>query len=167
MSFTPARTTSMTPVTDVRHRGAPAARSPQSRDAHSPPDVAAIRRALAPEERLIALLQGVDRTGLVRWAITPRRLLVLPDSGRDDLIVQVPHAGITCVELRTDPLGTWLRVRATGRQLALHTPDAAEATEFCTLLRERAGIGAAPLPRGVTAPALSGFSAPLRLRQLR
>lgn len=161
--------TSMTLVSDSRDRASHAARSALVRDAHTPPDIAAIRRVLAPEERLVALLQGVDRGGMLCWAITPRRLVVLPDSGRDEQVVQVPHAAITCVEMRTDPLGTWLRVRATGRQLALHTLDAASAAEFCTLLRERAGIGGA-MPHvgsGATAPALPGFSTPPRLRQLR
>ena len=177
MSNLPPRPMPMSLVTPSRHRVPAAASSSTARlegsvsvpVSHARPDIAAIRSALAPEERLIALLQGVDRSGLVRWAMTPRRLILLPEADPADGVVQVPHAAITCVELRTDPLGTWLRVRATGRQLSLHTPDAAEATEFCTLLRERAGIGgSAPYaPYNRSSSAAAGTFTPPRLRQLR
>jgi hypothetical protein len=104
-------------------------------------DFSDIHNALGPDERLLAVLHGNDERGPANWVITSRRLLILAQTHPDDDIVHVMHAAITCVELRADPLGTSLRVRATGRQLTLQTIDAAQATQFCSLLRERAGLG--------------------------
>jgi hypothetical protein len=104
-------------------------------------DFSDIHNALGPEERLLAVLHGSDERGPTNWVITSRRLLVLGTSQREPHIAHVAHAAVTCVEQRTDPMGTVLRVRATGRQLTMSTIDAAQATHFCSLLRERAGIG--------------------------
>lgn len=104
-------------------------------------DFSDIHNALGPEERLLAVLHGTDERGPTNWVITSRRLLVLGASSRDQHIAHVTHSAVTCVEQRTDPVGTLLRVRATGRQLTMSTLDAAQATHFCSLLRDRAGIG--------------------------
>jgi len=100
-----------------------------------------IHNALGPEERLLAVLRGTDERGPTNWVMTSRRLLVLGASQPDQHIAHIAHGAVTCVEQRTDPVGTLLRVRATGRQLTMSTIDAAQATHFCSLLRERAGIG--------------------------
>ncbi len=104
-------------------------------------DFSDIHNALGPDERLLAVLHGNDERGPANWVITSRRLLILAQTHPDHDVAHVMHAAITCVELRADPLGTSLRVRATGRQLTLQTIDAAQATQFCSLLRERAGLG--------------------------
>lgn len=104
-------------------------------------DFSDIHNALGPDERLLAVLHGSDERGPANWVITSRRLLILAQTHPDDDVAHVMHAAITCVELRADPLGTSLRVRATGRQVHLQTIDAAQATHFCSLLRERAGLG--------------------------
>ena len=139
-----------------------------------------IHQVLAPEERLLAVLQGVDARGTVVWVITPRRFIVIAGPDLLNGIVQLPLSAITCVDLRTDPVGSQLRVRATGRHFCMHTTDAAEAMECGALLRERAGLGVAhvnghgggqgtasgrPLPRLVDARAQ--VLASTRLRQLR
>ncbi len=114
-------------------------------------EVPDIQHVLGPEERLLAVLPGTDARGAVTWIASTRRLIVLTAAHPDQDIAQVSHAAVTCVELRTDPLGTTLRVRATGRQLTMQTLDAALATQFGSLLRERAGIG---LPHAPSRPAL-------------
>jgi hypothetical protein len=161
-SRSPFATTSTAP--------APASRAGVPDRASGAPDVALIHSVLAPEERLLAVLQGVDAKGSVSWVLTPRRFIALPGTGSTDQVVQVPHASVMCVELRTDPLGTFLKVRAMGRQFAMQTLDAAEGTEFCTLLRDRAGIGSPP-PAVRGAYAMSERHAPsvmqARIRQLR
>ena len=103
-------------------------------------DFSDIHNALGPEERLLAVLHGTDERGPTNWVMTSRRLLVLGATHGDQHVAHVSHAAVTCVDQRTDPVGTLLRVRAMGRQLMLCTIDAAQATHFCSLLRERAGI---------------------------
>lgn len=110
-----------------------------------------IQHVLGPEERLLAVLPGSNERGPVTWIASTRRLIVLAAAHPDQDIAHVSHAAVTCVELRTDPLGTCVRVRATGRQLSMQTMDAALATQFGSLLRERAGIG---LPHAPARPAL-------------
>ena len=114
-------------------------------------DMPDIQHVLGPEERLLAVLPGTDERGPATWIASTRRLIVLGTAHPDQDIAHVSHAAVTCVELRTDPLGTTLRVRATGRQLSLQTLDAALATQFGSLLRERAGIG---LPQASVRPSL-------------
>lgn len=110
-----------------------------------------IQHVLGPEERLLAVLPGTNDRGPVTWIASTRRLIVLAAAHPDQDIAHVSHAAVTCVELRTDPLSTCVRVRATGRQLSMQTPDAALATQFGSLLRERAGIG---LPQASSRPTL-------------
>lgn len=105
-----------------------------------------VQNALGPDERLLASLPGHDARGSVTWLLTNQRLIVLSATVHDDVCATVSTSAITCVELRTDPMGTWLRVRATGRQCTLSQSDATQAAQFAQLLRERAGIGGAPAP---------------------
>ena len=105
-----------------------------------------VQNALGPDERLLAALPGHDARGAVTWLLTNQRLIVLSATVHDDVCATVSTSAITCVELRTDPMGTWLRVRATGRQCTLSHSDAAQAAKFAQLLRERAGIGGTPAP---------------------
>jgi hypothetical protein len=118
-------------------------------------DFSDIHNALGPDERLLAVLHGSDDRGPANWVITSRRLLMLGQTHPDSSVAHVMHAAITCVEMRADPLGTSLRVRATGRQLHLHTLDAAQAAQFCSLLRERAGLGTPALGTPAITPAIS------------
>ncbi len=133
-----------------------ALKSPTARLPAMTADFSDIHNALGPEERLLAVLHGTDERGPTNWVITTRRLLVLGPATHDQHIAHVSHAAITCVEQRTDPVGTLLRVRATGRQLTMSTIDAAQATHFCSLLRDRAGIGV-PL---LTAARVRSFAEP-------
>lgn len=105
-----------------------------------------VQNALGPDERLLAMLQGHDPRGPVTWLVTNCRLVMLSSARPDDAIATITNAAITCVELRTDPAGSWLRVRATGRQHTLSVADAAQGAAFCQVLRERAGIGGGPTP---------------------
>ncbi len=100
-----------------------------------------VQHVLGPEERLLAVLPGVDARGPATWVATTRRLLVLSDAANQDQdIAHVCHGCVTCVDVRTDPIGTTIKVRATGRQLRLHTGEAVLATQFGSLIRERAGL---------------------------
>lgn len=104
-------------------------------------DMPAVQHALGPEERLLAMLPGADERGPVTWIATSRRLIMLTESNDPDRdIAHVCHGCVTCVDVRTDPLGTTIKVRATGRHLRLHTAEAVLATQFGSLLRERAGL---------------------------
>lgn len=114
---------------------------------------ALVQNALGPDERLLAMLHGSDVRGSITWLATNARLVILSHAEPDDHIATVGHAAITCVEQRTDPIGTWLRVRATGQQYTLMNVDAAAASQFCAVLRERAGIGTAAQPAKRPAPA--------------
>lgn len=105
-----------------------------------------VQNALGPDERLLAMLQGHDARGPVTWLVTNCRLVMLSSARPDDAIATVANSAITCVEVRTDPAGSWVRVRATGRQHTLTVADAAHATTFCHVLRERAGIGSGAVP---------------------
>ncbi len=87
------------------------------------------------------MLQGADARGAVTWLVTNLRLLMLRQSEPDADITMVCNAAITCVEQRSDPVGTWLRVRSTGRTFTLTDIDPVQASHFCSVLRERAGIG--------------------------
>ncbi len=131
-------------------------------------DVKAVQHVLGPEERLLAVLHGSVESKPITWVATTRRLIVLHAAHPEREIVHVSHAAVTCVEMRSDPLGTAIRVRATGRQLVLHTLDAAQATSFSSLLRERAGIGIAhtPAPRRMLDASVRG-SHPVSAQQLR
>jgi len=128
-------------------------------------DFSDIHNALGPEERLLAVLHGTDERGPTNWVMTSRRLLVLGVAQRDQHIAQVAHAAVTCVEQRTDPVDTLLRIRATGRQLTMSTIDAAQATHFCSLLRERAGIGV-PVVAATRVRHLTEASGNVRAQQL-
>ncbi len=100
-----------------------------------------VQHVLGPEERLLAMLPGADERGPVTWIATSRRLIMLTESNDPDRdIAHVCHSCVTCVDVRSDPLGTTIRVRATGRHLRLHTSEAVLATQFGSLLRERAGL---------------------------
>jgi hypothetical protein len=105
-----------------------------------------VQNALGPDERLLGMLQGHDARGPVTWLVTNARLIRLSPTRPDDALACVPTSAITCVEVRTDPTGTWLRVRATGHQFTLTHDDASQAAQFSHLLRERAGIGSGQAP---------------------
>lgn len=114
---------------------------------------ALVQNALGPDERMLAMLHGRDVRGTVTWLATNVRLVMLGHSTPDSDIASVSHASITCVEQRTDPVDTWLRVRATGQQHCISNVDATAAAAFCAVVRDRAGIGAsvAPVKRGAPA----------------
>jgi hypothetical protein len=114
---------------------------------------ALVQNALGPDERLLAMLHGSDASGSVTWLATNVRLVMLSHAAPDEQIATERHAAITCVEQRTDPVGTWVRVRATGHQYSLTNVDATAASQFCAVLRERAGIGASAIPSKRPAPA--------------
>ncbi len=104
-------------------------------------DMPDVQHVLGPEERLLAMLPGADARGPATWVATSRRLIVITGSSDPDQdIAHVCHSGVMCVDVRTDPLGTTIKVRATGRHLRLHTSEAVLATHFGSLLRERAGL---------------------------
>jgi len=126
-----------------------------------------VQNALGPDERLLAIVHGSDARGPVTWLATNQRLVVLSQATPDDHTATIGHAAITCVEQRTDPVGTWLRVRATGQHHAISNVDASTASQFCTVLRERAGIGVCtesakrPAPaRDVLRAGFTGYTAP-------
>jgi hypothetical protein len=101
-----------------------------------------VQNALGPDERLLAMLQGSDARGHVTWLATNVRVVMLSHATPDDQIASVSHSTITCVEQRTDPVGTWLRLRATGQQHGISNVEPSAASQFCAVVRERAGIGA-------------------------
>jgi hypothetical protein len=105
-----------------------------------------VQNALGPDERLLATLSGPEAGGTVTWLLTNRRLITLTSGAPEEAIATVDTGAITCVEHRTDPSGSWLRVRATGRQFTRSYADNAQAAHFCQLLRERAGIGSGQAP---------------------
>jgi hypothetical protein len=109
-------------------------------------DRALVQNALGPDERLLAMLPGGDAHAPSTWLVTNVRLVMLCTTGCDEQITSVSNAAVCCVEQRTDPMGTWLRVRATGRQYTLSNIDPVQAAQFCAVLRERAGIGAVEPP---------------------
>lgn len=111
-----------------------------------------MQNALGPDERLLAMLHGSDARGTVTWLATNVRLVRLSHLSPDSDIASVGHAAITCVEQRTDPVGTWLRVRATGQQHCISNVDATAAAQFCAVVRERAGIGTGAPPAVRPAP---------------
>jgi hypothetical protein len=130
--------------------------------ASSRPDRGLVQHVLGPDERLLAMLPGQDARGAVTWLVTNFRLVMLSQARPDDAITTIPVSSVCCVEQRTDPVGTWLRVRATGRQYALSHIDPLPASQFCAVLRERAGIGAPPAPPrrapGLRDPLRTGFA---------
>jgi len=92
------------------------------------------------------MLHGSDGRGTITWLATNLRLVMLSYAEPDGHLATVGHAAITCVELRTDPVGTWLRVRATGQLCTLMQVDAVSASHFCAVLRDRAGLDAGAPP---------------------
>ncbi len=120
-------------------------------------DIPEVQHVLGPEERLLAMLPGQDACGPVTWIATTRRLIVLTQSSDPDRdVAHVYHGCVTCVDVCTDPLGTTIRVRATGRQLRLQTREAVLATQLGSLLRERAGLVASePARQWPTGPTVS------------
>lgn len=118
-----------------------------------------VQNALGPDERLLAIVHGSDVRGPVTWLATNVRLVVLSHATPDDHIATIGHAAITCVEQRTDPVGTWLRVRATGQHHAISNVDASTASQFCAVLRDRAGIGVCTAPATRPAPARDALRA--------
>jgi len=143
VSFPPSLSIVAAPMASMR----PATRSPARAER------ALVQNALGPEERLLAMLHGSDASGTITWLATNARLVMLSHADPDEHIATVSHAAITCVEQRTDPVGTWLRVRATGQQYSLTNVDATAAAQFCAVLRERAGIGTSVPPARRVAPA--------------
>jgi hypothetical protein len=118
-----------------------------------------VQNALGPDERLLAMLHGHNKQGSVTWLATNFRLVMLASSRPDDASAAIATTAITCVEQRTDPMGTWLRVRATGQQYCITGVEPAQAAQFCAVLRERAGIGASSCPPApIRDPLRSGFS---------
>jgi hypothetical protein len=109
-------------------------------------DRAHVQNALGPDERLLAMLPGGEPSAPITWLVTNVRLVMLCATGCDEQITSVSHSAVCCVEQRTDPMGTWLRVRATGKQYTLNHIDPVQAAQFCAVLRERAGIGATQPP---------------------
>jgi len=132
VSFPPSLSLVAAPLTSMR----PASRTP------SRAERAFVQNALGPDERLIGMLHGSDARGTVTWLATNARLVMLSHLTPDSNIASVGYSVITCVEQRTDPVGTWLRVRATGQQHCLSNVDAVAAAHFCAVVRDRAGIGA-------------------------
>ncbi len=118
---------------------------------------ALVQNALGPDERLLAMLPGGDAQAPITWLVTNVRLVMLCATGCDEQITSVSNSAVCCVEQRTDPMGTWLRVRATGKQYTLSNIDPVLAAQFCAVLRERAGIGAVQPPAGRPAPMRAGM----------
>jgi hypothetical protein len=143
VSFPPSLSIVAAPQASMR----PASRTP------SRAERAFVQNALGPDERLLAMLHGTDARGTVTWLATNVRLVMLAHSTPDADITSVGHSAITCVEQRTDPVGTWLRVRATGQQHCISNVDASAAAQFCAVVRERAGIGVTAAPAKRPAPA--------------
>lgn len=141
--FPPSLSLVAAPMASMR----PASRTP------SRAERAFVQNALGPDERLLAMLHGSDARGTVTWLATNARLVMLSHITPDADIASLNHSAITCVEQRTDPVGTWLRVRATGQQHCISNVDAAAAAQFCAVVRDRAGIGASVAPLKRPAPA--------------
>lgn len=118
-----------------------------------------VQNVLGPDERLLAMLHGQGKHGSVTWLATNFRLVMLSSAQPDEVSAALATSAITCVEQRTDPVGTWLRVRATGQQYCINHVEPAQAAHFCAVLRERAGIGT-PSAKRVPGhdPMRSGFS---------
>lgn len=142
VSLPPSLSIVAAPMASMR----PASRTP------SRAERAFVQNALGPDERLLAMLHGSDVRGTVTWLATNVRLVLLSPSTPDADITSVGHSAITCVEQRTDPVGTWLRVRATGQQHCISNVDASAAAQFCAVVRERAGIGTCETPAVRVAP---------------